>query len=83
MGDLPLPARHAHPFDSPLIPNACQTQSLTSNCEPPPQDSYVATLLVRHIPEAIPYDVLSRLFSHYGASSLRPCSGGRYLFFCL
>ncbi|CAL9088184.1 unnamed protein product [Musa acuminata var. zebrina] len=36
-----------------------------------------ATLLVRHLPEAMPYDVLSRLFSHYGASSVRPCAGGR------
>ncbi|XP_073304879.1 U11/U12 small nuclear ribonucleoprotein 65 kDa protein isoform X1 [Primulina huaijiensis] len=30
------------------------------------------TLLVRHLPEAIPDDILSRLFSHYGASSVRP-----------
>lgn len=36
-----------------------------------------ATLLVRHLPEAIPYDVLYRLLSHYGASSVRPCAGGR------
>ncbi|GAB4834098.1 hypothetical protein Ancab_032351 [Ancistrocladus abbreviatus] len=36
-----------------------------------------ATLLVRHLPEAIPIDTLSRLFSHYGASSVRPCSGAR------
>ncbi|KAK4436855.1 U11/U12 small nuclear ribonucleoprotein [Sesamum alatum] len=35
------------------------------------------TLLVRHLPEAIPYDTLTRLFSHYGASSVRPCSHGR------
>ncbi|KAL5707603.1 hypothetical protein ACHQM5_018490 [Ranunculus cassubicifolius] len=32
------------------------------------------TLLVRHLPEAIPQDTLSRLFSHYGASSLRACA---------
>lgn len=37
----------------------------------------VATLLVRHLPEGMPHDLLSRLFSHYGASSVRPCAGGR------
>ncbi|XP_068637308.1 U11/U12 small nuclear ribonucleoprotein 65 kDa protein [Aristolochia californica] len=36
-----------------------------------------ATLLVRHLPEAISGDTLSRFFSHYGASSVRPCAGGR------
>lgn len=42
--------------------------------------SMAATLLIRHLPEAIPEDTLSRLFSHYGASSVRPCSSnGRYL----
>ncbi|KAK7856748.1 u11/u12 small nuclear ribonucleoprotein 65 kda protein [Quercus suber] len=34
-------------------------------------------LLIRHLPEAIPHDTLSRLFSHYGASSVRPCSSPR------
>jgi hypothetical protein len=34
----------------------------------------VITLLIRHLPEAIPLDTLFRLFSHYGASSVRPCS---------
>ena len=38
----------------------------------------VITLLIRHLPEAIPHDTLSRLFSHYGASSVRPCSAPRY-----
>ncbi|XP_059463641.1 U11/U12 small nuclear ribonucleoprotein 65 kDa protein-like isoform X2 [Corylus avellana] len=33
----------------------------------------VITLLIRHLPEAIPLDTLFRLFSHYGASSVRPC----------
>ncbi|XP_065854167.1 U11/U12 small nuclear ribonucleoprotein 65 kDa protein isoform X2 [Euphorbia lathyris] len=37
----------------------------------------VTTLLIRHLPEAIPHDTLSRLFSHYGATSVRPCSAGR------
>ncbi|KAL7246582.1 hypothetical protein ACSBR2_001643 [Camellia fascicularis] len=36
-----------------------------------------STLLIRHLPEAIPSDTLSRLFSHYGASSVRPFSTGR------
>ncbi|KAK9102320.1 hypothetical protein Sjap_019574 [Stephania japonica] len=35
------------------------------------------TLLVRHLPEAIPLETLSRLFSHYAASSVRPCTAGR------
>ncbi|CAM0908852.1 unnamed protein product [Alopecurus aequalis] len=34
-----------------------------------------ATLLVRHLPETITQEMLSRLFSHYGATSIRPCSG--------
>ncbi|XP_058107735.1 U11/U12 small nuclear ribonucleoprotein 65 kDa protein isoform X2 [Magnolia sinica] len=40
-------------------------------------EAVAATLLVRHLPEAIPHDTLSRLFSHYGASYVRPCAGGR------
>ncbi|KNA24518.1 hypothetical protein SOVF_015240 [Spinacia oleracea] len=36
-----------------------------------------ATLLIRHLPEAIPFDTLSRLLSHYGAVSVRPCTAGR------
>ncbi|GAV86168.1 RRM_1 domain-containing protein [Cephalotus follicularis] len=39
--------------------------------------SSTATLLIRHLPEAIPHDTLSSLFSHYGASSVRPFSSGR------
>ncbi|RAL48577.1 hypothetical protein DM860_000897 [Cuscuta australis] len=35
-----------------------------------------ATILIRHLPEAIPPETLSRLFSHYGASSVRPCTHG-------
>ncbi|WCJ43672.1 RNA-binding region-containing protein 3 [Euphorbia peplus] len=34
-------------------------------------------LLIRHLPEAIPHDTLSRLLSHYGATSVRPCSAAR------
>lgn len=44
--------------------------------EPPLKEGAV-TLLIRHLPEAIPHDTLSRLFSHYGASSVRPCTGGK------
>lgn len=42
-----------------------------------PQGSSTVTLLVRHLPESIPHDTVSRLFFHYGASSVRPCSHGR------
>ncbi|KAJ3682957.1 hypothetical protein LUZ60_013184 [Juncus effusus] len=49
---------------------------------PPPATAAAAaetavTLLVKHLPEAIPEEMLSRLFSHYGASSVRPCVGGK------
>ncbi|XP_058737696.1 U11/U12 small nuclear ribonucleoprotein 65 kDa protein [Vicia villosa] len=47
------------------------TEPITSALESP------ATLLIKHLPDAIPHDTLSRLLSHYGASSVRPCSGGR------
>ncbi|XP_004309873.1 PREDICTED: RNA-binding protein 40-like [Fragaria vesca subsp. vesca] len=36
--------------------------------------SSTASLLIRHLPEAIPEETLFRLFSHYGASSVRSCS---------
>ncbi|KAI4386660.1 hypothetical protein MLD38_004575 [Melastoma candidum] len=39
--------------------------------------SLPATLIVKHLPEAVPPATVSRLFSHYGATSVRPCSGGR------
>ncbi|KAL1373240.1 hypothetical protein HN51_003229 [Arachis hypogaea] len=48
----------------------------SADSKPPAMDSPV-TLLIKHLPEAIPHDTLSRLLSHYGASSLRPCSTGR------
>ncbi|KAJ0605780.1 putative RNA-binding domain superfamily [Helianthus annuus] len=44
-----------------------------------PLENEETTLLIRHLPEAIPHDTLSRLFSHYGASSVRPCTTGRYI----
>lgn len=37
----------------------------------------VSTLLVKHLPEALPAETLMRLFSHYGASAVRPCVAGR------
>ncbi|XP_027775390.1 U11/U12 small nuclear ribonucleoprotein 65 kDa protein isoform X4 [Solanum pennellii] len=37
------------------------------------------TLLIRHLPEAIPHETLSRLLSNYGATSIRPCTTARYL----
>ncbi|XP_010528771.1 PREDICTED: U11/U12 small nuclear ribonucleoprotein 65 kDa protein [Tarenaya hassleriana] len=40
-------------------------------------DPLAITLLVRHLPDGIPHDIVSRLLSQYGASSVRPCSGGR------
>ncbi|CAI9289826.1 unnamed protein product [Lactuca saligna] len=43
----------------------------------PPEKETSTTLLIRHLPEAIPHDTLTRLFSHYGASSVRPCTTGR------
>lgn len=44
-----------------------------------PPEKETTTLLIRRLPEAIPHDTLSRLFSHYGASGVRPCTTGRYL----
>ncbi|KAL5767976.1 hypothetical protein ACOSP7_014558 [Xanthoceras sorbifolium] len=44
---------------------------------PEQSEEDTVTLLVRHLPEAIPIDTLSRIFSHYGASSVRPCSSAR------
>lgn len=52
-------------FQGTTEPNPCTVES-------------PATLLIKHLPDAIPHDTLSRLLSHYGASSVRPCSAGRY-----
>ncbi|EPS65306.1 hypothetical protein M569_09472, partial [Genlisea aurea] len=46
------------------------------------EGSGVVTLLVRHLPEAIPFETLTRLFSHYGAASVRHCSHGRLVKNC-
>ncbi|GLJ53369.1 hypothetical protein SUGI_1137910 [Cryptomeria japonica] len=40
------------------------------------QDDQV-TLIVKHLPEALPEETLMRLFSYYGASAVRPCVAGR------
>lgn len=37
----------------------------------------IVTLMIRHLPEAIPQETLSRLLSHYGASTVRPCTSER------
>lgn len=68
------------PFQMPINfqPHQHVWQPVPAEVSPdPPLDEGTATLLIRHLPEAIPYDTLSRLFSHYGASSVRPCSGGK------
>ncbi|RDY11553.1 U11/U12 small nuclear ribonucleoprotein 65 kDa protein, partial [Mucuna pruriens] len=40
-------------------------------------ESTPVTLLIKHLPEAIPHDTLSRILANFGASSMRPCSSGR------
>ncbi|KAG5107570.1 hypothetical protein JHK84_044477 [Glycine max] len=35
------------------------------------------TLLIKHLPEAIPHDTLSRILANFGASFVRPCSSAR------
>ncbi|MBA0859556.1 hypothetical protein Goshw_008234 [Gossypium schwendimanii] len=66
----------SQPFSSPQIQQFGYqgVEGATSN--PLGADS-VATLLIRHLPEAIPPETLLRLFSHYGASSVQPCSSGK------
>lgn len=66
------------PQDAPFRPPATAPQQHSmSNAEKAPADAEAATLLVRHLPEAMPQEMLSRLFSHYGASTVRPCAGGK------
>ncbi|WMV13185.1 hypothetical protein MTR67_006570 [Solanum verrucosum] len=43
----------------------------------PMEEVKESTLLIRHLPEAIPHETLSRLLSNYGATSIRPCTSGR------
>ncbi|XP_075109927.1 U11/U12 small nuclear ribonucleoprotein 65 kDa protein-like isoform X13 [Nicotiana tabacum] len=44
----------------------------------PREEAKECTLLIRHLPEAVPHETLSRLLSNYGASSIRPCTSGRF-----
>ncbi|XP_070051009.1 U11/U12 small nuclear ribonucleoprotein 65 kDa protein isoform X2 [Nicotiana tomentosiformis] len=45
----------------------------------PREEAKECTLLIRHLPEAVPHETLSRLLSNYGASSIRPCTTGRVM----
>ncbi|CAL4930781.1 unnamed protein product [Urochloa decumbens] len=67
-----LPPAPAAPY--PATPPPLQQQH-PQHLGPAPAGA--ATLLVRHLPEAITQEMLSRLFSHYGATSVRPCAGGK------
>ncbi|KAJ4915041.1 U11/U12 small nuclear ribonucleoprotein 65 kDa protein [Raphanus sativus] len=60
----------AHPTSEPAV-------SLPTTTQVAEPLGVVITLLVRHLPDGIPHDIVSRLFSQYGASAVRPCSGGR------
>ncbi|KAF0921566.1 hypothetical protein E2562_009767 [Oryza meyeriana var. granulata] len=68
-----FPPPHLHPEPPTLSP----APPLTQQQQQPGSALGAATLLVRHLPEAIPQEMLSRLFSHYGATSVRPCAGGK------
>ncbi|KAK7286524.1 hypothetical protein RJT34_21578 [Clitoria ternatea] len=61
------PAHHGHVHQSEF-----QGTESKPNVESPP-----ITLLIKHLPEAIPHDTLSRILSNFGASSVRLCSSGR------
>ncbi|XWS57821.1 hypothetical protein CRYUN_Cryun09bG0206500 [Craigia yunnanensis] len=69
----------SQPFSNPQMQHIGYqgVEGATSN---PLELDSVSTLLIRHLPEAIPHDTLLRLFSHYGASSVRPCSSGNLRF---
>ncbi|KAH0876980.1 hypothetical protein HID58_064374 [Brassica napus] len=58
----------AHPTSEPVVNHPTTPQF----AEP-----LGVTLFVRHLPDGIPHDIVSRLFSQYGAYAVRPCSGGR------
>ncbi|PAN49872.1 hypothetical protein GQ55_9G491400 [Panicum hallii var. hallii] len=75
-----FPATHALP-PAPTAPYPATPPPLQQHHQhqqqPGPAPAGAATLLVRHLPEAITQEMLSRLFSHYGATSVRPCAGGK------
>ncbi|XP_021764164.1 U11/U12 small nuclear ribonucleoprotein 65 kDa protein-like [Chenopodium quinoa] len=58
-------------------PNYAQPPISLPNQTIPNESNSASTLLIRHLPEAIPFDTLSRLFSHYGALAARPCTSAR------
>ncbi|XP_021722528.1 U11/U12 small nuclear ribonucleoprotein 65 kDa protein-like [Chenopodium quinoa] len=58
-------------------PNYAQPPISFHNQTIPNESNSDSTLLIRHLPEAIPFDILSRLFSHYGALAARPCTSAR------
>ena len=66
----------SQPFSNPQMQHFAYQGVEGAMTNPLELDS-VATLLIRHLPEAIPHETLLRLFSHYGASSVRPCSSGK------
>ncbi|KAE8699195.1 U11/U12 small nuclear ribonucleoprotein 65 kDa protein [Hibiscus syriacus] len=66
----------SQPFSSPQMQHFGYQGVEGATANPLEGDS-VATLLIRHLPEAIPPETLLRLFSHYGASAVRPCSSGK------
>ncbi|KAJ1297335.1 hypothetical protein BS78_01G367600 [Paspalum vaginatum] len=73
-----LPPPHAlHPAPTTPYPAAPPPLQQQNQTQPGPAPAGAATLLVRHLPEAITQEMLSRLFSHYGATSVRPCAGGK------
>ncbi|KAK7377743.1 hypothetical protein VNO80_03175 [Phaseolus coccineus] len=55
-------------------------QFVSEGTESKPCDAKSAetvTLLIKHLPEDIPHDTLSRIFANFGAFLVRPCSSAR------
>ncbi|XP_052145918.1 U11/U12 small nuclear ribonucleoprotein 65 kDa protein [Oryza glaberrima] len=78
MASFPPPPPPPHVRPAPATPSLAPPPPPPQQQQPPPGSAPpAATLLVRHLPEAIPQEMLSRLFSHYGATSVRPCAGGK------
>ncbi|GJZ56904.1 hypothetical protein Tco_0612398 [Tanacetum coccineum] len=61
------------PFQSLPYPQGIYdyAQQNAGDVSPRQPEKETATLLIRHLPKAIPQDTLTRLFSHYGASCVR------------
>uniref|UniRef100_A0A0E0GLU1 RRM domain-containing protein n=1 Tax=Oryza nivara TaxID=4536 RepID=A0A0E0GLU1_ORYNI len=78
MASFPPPPPPPHVRPAPATPSLAPPPPPQQQQQQPPGSAPpAATLLVRHLPEAIPQEMLSRLFSHYGATSVRPCAGGK------